>query len=231
MEQSEEFRENIYRNLCGMPKDHLLTIKDLCQILSISEKGIRSSLWRGKFPKPYTNRSKCLDGVGVPPRDSTHITNQNFWLVAEILPFVEERLKLKTTRECSACGIEKVLVEFYKGDGKCKLCKLKYAKGWRSKNPVNPEKVAIYNKRSRIKNPSSHKLAQRNHYVKNAEKLKQYSKEHSKDNREGVKDVYVRREVARSMGVKARDVPQELVDVVQVQILIKRKIKEIQNGK
>ena len=76
---------------------------------------------------------------------------------------------------CNRCGIEKDINDFYKGNAKCKKCKIDYQKEFATKNA---EKIKEYKHDYHVNNLDSIKESKRENYILNKEYVKEKSRKH-----------------------------------------------------
>jgi len=85
------------------------------------------------------------------------------------------------TKLCNKCGIEKDIKEFYKGNAKCKSCKIEYQKEFANSNK---DKIREYKKDYHVKNLDSIKEKSSIYYENNKEYIKNKSKIYYENNSE-----------------------------------------------
>ena len=96
---------------------------------------------------------------------------------------------------------------------------------------ANKEKIKEQKKKYRQANKEKEKEQKKKYYQANKEKILEYSKKYCQDNRNKLADPYVIdiiRHQTNSM-LKAKDIPQELIELKRNSLILKRKIKD--NGK
>jgi len=76
---------------------------------------------------------------------------------------------------CNKCGIEKDINDFYKGNAKCKICKIEYQKEFAAKNV---EKIKEYKHDYHVNNLDSIKDKKREYYKENKEYIKDKMSKH-----------------------------------------------------
>ena len=155
---------------------------------------------------------------------------------------------MNQTKVCTKCWVEKSLEEFDSCGKYCKLCRKEYNKSYRN---LNSEKIKATKAEWYAKNKVHVQAVNAEWKLKNRELTKKYSKKfrqsqdaggrgisgkelhniQSKKYRDLLHNAYVRQVIKSNTTLSSDDIPQELVDVTRVQLLIKRKVKEIQNGK
>jgi hypothetical protein len=101
---------------------------------------------------------------------------------------------------CKKCQIEKEETDFYKGDAKCKSCKIDYQK---KHTELNKEKIREYKKNYASKNSEKIKSESKqyyennkdlikervsNNYHKDPEKKLEYQRKYAKDNKEKISE-------------------------------------------
>jgi hypothetical protein len=82
---------------------------------------------------------------------------------------------------CKCCNINKEESEFYKGNAKCKSCKIEYQKKYSTENSENIKK---YKKRYRSENSEDIKNVLSNYYRENSERMKEKSRNNYSNNRD-----------------------------------------------
>jgi len=85
------------------------------------------------------------------------------------------------TKKCNKCGIEKNINDFYKGNAKCKSCKIQYQKNY---SLDNKETIKEYKHKWHIDNIIKVKKKKKENYVKNKEHIKEKSKKNYSLNKE-----------------------------------------------
>lgn len=156
-------------------------------------------------------------------------------------------------RKCSKCGVEKELCpeHFHRhkrsslGFGyTCKPCKILALKLWKKANPDKakaqkkryhakyPEKQEEKKKRWRANNPEKWKaqLKRRREARKarDPEKYEAERKAQKQRERERLTDGYVRTLLVNANSLSRKDIPKELIDAKRFQLLITRKVKELE---
>ena len=142
-------------------------------------------------------------------------------------------------KACSKCGKVKYMNSFYickkkLKDGtirvsrraECKMCRKKTQKAWKERRK---EHVRSYAKDWRHANEEKWKKYRRESYLKNKEgryqRYKHCATKHEKKRTRSLSDGYVRKMLARELGVPARDVWPELIPLRRTIILARRMIK------
>lgn len=156
-------------------------------------------------------------------------------------------------RKCSKCGVEKELCPEHFHRSKrcalgfgytCKTCKLLALKLWKK---ANPDKIKAQRKRKHAKYPEKRAEGKKRRRINNPEKWKAYIKrkrESQKANdpekykakrnaekqrgRERLTNDYIRTLMVNANSLSRKDIPQELVDAKRLQLMITRKIKELE---
>tara|TARA_R110000822_G_scaffold11523_1_gene42066 strand:- start:273 stop:758 length:486 start_codon:yes stop_codon:yes gene_type:complete len=156
-------------------------------------------------------------------------------------------------RKCSKCGVEKELCPEHFHRSKraalgfgyaCKLCKLAAKKLWVK---ANPDKVKEQKKRYYAKYPDKiverKKLWRKKHPEKwKAQLYRQRAARKVRDpelyaakrnaekqrGRERLTNDYIRTLMVNANSLSRKDIPQELVDAKRLQLMITRKIKELE---
>jgi hypothetical protein len=82
---------------------------------------------------------------------------------------------------CKSCNLTKEDTEFYKGNAKCKSCKIQYQKNYANKNI---EKLKTYKKKYRSENKDEIKDKLANYYKDNSEKIKDRARHNYSINRD-----------------------------------------------
>ena len=85
------------------------------------------------------------------------------------------------TKICNECSEEKDISDFYKGNAKCKKCKIEYQKKFSN---ANKEKIKEYKHNYHINNLTSIKEKKKEYYGINKEYVKEKSAKHYSINRE-----------------------------------------------
>lgn len=113
-------------------------------------------------------------------------------------------------------------------------------KQWRQNNPEkvqrhsqsrDKDKFKAYQKEYLLKNDAAIKERQKTYRGKNREKLNEHNKNMARINSAELHDSYVLKRLVSDGVLNRRDVPQELINLKRVEVMIKRQIKEMQNGK
>jgi len=156
-------------------------------------------------------------------------------------------------RKCSKCGVEKELCPEHFHRSKrialgfgytCKTCKLLALKLWKKANPdkakaqkkryhaKHPEKQEEKKKRWRANNPEKWKAQlKRRREAKKARDPEKYEAERKAQKqraRERLTDGYIKSLMVNANSLRRKDIPQELVDAKRLQLMITRKIKELE---
>lgn len=82
---------------------------------------------------------------------------------------------------CSKCNMEKSENDFYKGNAKCKSCKIDYQK---KHSKLNKDRIKEYKRKYRIENMDEIKTTLANYYKENCEKIKEISRKNYSNNRD-----------------------------------------------
>jgi hypothetical protein len=148
-----------------------------------------------------------------------------------------------TTKVCSKCKIEKGLESFTKKTGTkdglsfyCKECVRHKNRQFRINNPENnPEKKKASYKKWAENNPEKKKANNQKWAENNPEKVKASYKKWAENNPEKVKSYKHNRTmrlsdgvVAKYLGIKLSQCPQELIELKRINLLITREIRNQQ---
>lgn len=145
-------------------------------------------------------------------------------------------------RDCRSC--KAATVKAWKAKNREKV--LAYNRQYARKRAatLSPEKREMQNAKVRLdraENPEKHKAYRQKYYRKNKEsirdkcakwrkknpdKLREYVRKSSAASREKLNSCYIRTYLTMGTTLKAKDIPQELVEAKRLQLLIARKIKE-----
>lgn len=147
------------------------------------------------------------------------------------------------TKVCTKCGVEKDLEEFhndrrgkYGRTSRCKRCVKQYSSSWYSKNV---ESYLVSCQKYKLDNSDRLNLYQKAYREKNRELLHDRNISWRMNNPDKVSShrskelrsyAYAKRLFTATIGLRIKDVPKELVEIKHVQLLIKRKVKEMKNG-
>ena len=82
---------------------------------------------------------------------------------------------------CKMCNTSKKETEFYKGNAKCKSCKIEYQKKY---SQENSERIKKYKKNYRTENSEEIKKVLSDYYKDNSERIKKNSRNNYSSNRE-----------------------------------------------
>ena len=92
----------------------------------------------------------------------------------------------------------------------------------------NPEKHKAYRKKYYSKNKEKIKLKVAKWNKENPDTLREYVRRSATVSREKLNSCYIRAFLTAGTTLKAKDIPQELVDAKRLQLMITRKIKELE---
>lgn len=133
---------------------------------------------------------------------------------------------MKTCRICTQARP----LEAYRGTrSACRECENAARRAWYAAQPVKPHQrqdVKAYYQQWYSANADSVKARAVEWAKANPDKRREVCRENMARQRAKLSDAYVRRELAASMGLKAADVPQTLVEAQRELLKIKRYIRE-----
>lgn len=134
--------------------------------------------------------------------------------------------RMTTEKACKKCGFVGGVELFVNKQNRCKKCHVKINKEWKL---ANQDKVIEQRRRSYERQKEYY----HNYRLSNIEKIREYTSHYHRDNKE--KRLYYCRHnkfricairyFTRSKNIKAKDIPQELLDLKIAQLQLLREVK------
>jgi hypothetical protein len=132
-------------------------------------------------------------------------------------------------KTCCTCNEAKPLDAYRGTRSMCLACEHARKREWYAAQPTKPhqmEEMKAYYRRWYAANAETVKARAVEWQKSNPDKRRDVSRENKARQRNKLNDAYVRRMLAQSIGLKAADIPQPLVEAQRELVKIKRYIRE-----
>lgn len=135
-------------------------------------------------------------------------------------------------KTCKKCGETKALTEFTKAPtnldgvkGQCKSCDSAYSK---LHYEINRERRLVQSRANYEANKETKKVQQKEWAAKNRKVVNTHQRKRWKDNKDNLKDDYVKRLIMSCSDIKYKDITPEMVEEKRLQVIIKRTLSNKQ---